>query len=571
MFSSIDIRINLDIVMCIKRQIVVCGTGIVDGCADGNVAVPSRRIAIINRLNSDISILKTCFYGVDVNGRGRTTRRKYPGRGFGHIVVRIHDFQVVGVDEPRAGLAVRSGRVDGASDVHRLVARSLDEAAVARLRATLRLDARAGHDIGVVLCNHLDRAAVAVCPSIGGDDGLAAKRHRVGRINTDIARVSDRAIGFNPAKIHNIYTGNLDIATDGTRSAYGTIDEDRVRRRKRNVSGNQAATHVDITASSHSHIPRRLNYTVKGSEKIGIKDNIAIGRRKTAINGNLACGLAAHALALQKFSGCHRHLLHAHHHIRGRLFAKPFNRDVSIRLDHPLDEHAAFGQDVKVATKLKRIRSIAAIADISIDVIGARREVSHLHQHLATGNAIDRQPLAGRNGRDTGIDIHAIRNGHRTSHQGHPLRSPLPLSGKRHAGLNGYFPGAVAISRFVTGHLGELRQNVGGLSTSEFRVNGALDFGLVPQPRSDRREYATHIDLRTVHERDAGRIEHPHASVGVQRTGDFGGITARYNVEELTARKAQRLPRTDIELLPINQRRACMGGKRGVVGINLRE
>ena len=538
----------------------------------GKVAHVGARIGRRCRRNRNIGQCKCGHNVVCADLRPRAVRCvRIRGRVHVGISRTGHDFHIVRIDKPRAGLAVGRSRVNTTLDTHRLVAGGLDETAVAGLRAALRLDARTGHDVGVVLRDHLNRAAVAVHARIRRDDGLAAKRHRVGGINTDVPRVTDRAIRFNPTKIPHIHTRNRDIATNVTRSTYGTIDENLARRSKRNVAGYHAAAHINITAGCHSHIPRRLHHAVKGREKIGIQDNISIGRRKTTIDGDLAGGLAAHALALQKLSGSHGHLLHAHHHIGGCLFAKPDNRDVSIRLDHALDEHAAFGQDIKIATEMKRIRCIATITEIGIDIIGARREVSHLHRHPAAGNAIHLQPLASRNCRNTGIDIHAIRNSHRTPHKGHPLRSPLPLSGKRHAGFDGYHSCAFAISRFVAGHRSELRQNVGGLSTIEFRINGALDFGLVPKPRSDSREYAAHIDLRTIHERNAGRVEHPHASIGVQCTGDFGGITARYNVEEPVACKAQRLPRTDIELLPINQRRTCMSGERGVVGINLRE
>ena len=570
MCPSIDIRIDLDIVMCIERQIVVCGTRIIYAGSDNDVTGLCARSSRISCLDRHRSRLQSRFQGINIKIR-RFIRRSIRIRRRNRRIRCVTNGEVVGVDEPRAGLAVRGGRINTALDVHRLVTRSLDETAVATRRAALRLDARAGHDVGVVLRDHLNHAAIAVRSGIRRDQGSTAKRHRVGGINTDIARVTNRSIRFNSAKIPHVHTGNRDIATNGTRNTYGTIDENFVRRRKRHVAGNHAAAHVNITASRHCHIPRRLHHAIKGREKIGIQDNISLGRRKATIDGDLTSGLAAHALALQKLSGSHRHLLHAHHHIGGCLFAKPLNSDVSFRLDHALNEHAAFGQDVKIAIEMKRIRGIAAIADVGIDVIGARREVSHLHRHLSTRNAINLQLFAGRNCRDTGLDIHAIRNSHRTPHQGHPLRSLTPLAGKCHAGFDGYIPRAVTVSRFVTGHRGELRQNVGSLSTLEFRINGALNLGLVPKPCGNHREEAAHIDLRTIHERDTGRVKHPHASISVQRTGDFGGVAPGDDIEELIARKTQRLPRTDIELLPINQRRVCSGGERGVVGINLRE
>ena len=136
-----------------------------------------------------------------------------------------HDLHVVRVDEPDTGLAVGGGGVDSALDVHRLVARCLDEAAVARLRAALRLDAGPLHQVGVVLRDHLDGAAFAVGAGVGGDDGILAERNRVRGVDADGSGVSDRPVCGDRAEIAHVVAGNGHVAAGDARRADRSVDK----------------------------------------------------------------------------------------------------------------------------------------------------------------------------------------------------------------------------------------------------------------------------------------------------------------------------------------------------------
>ena len=153
--------------------------------------------------------------------------------------------------EPSARLAVGSGDVDCSVYVHGLVAGGLDETAVAGLRAALRLNAGTLHQVGVVLRDHLDGAAVAVGAGVGGDDGILAKGNRVGGVDADSSGVADRPVCGNRAEVADVVAGNSHVAAGDARRADRPVHKHLIGRGEGHVavSGGDAAVHRHLAGS----------------------------------------------------------------------------------------------------------------------------------------------------------------------------------------------------------------------------------------------------------------------------------------------------------------------------------
>ncbi len=249
--AAVDCRANRDFVVGGKGQ-TLGFIRVVDRCADGYVSI--FRTTGVRRLDFNICRVKSQFNIVDFQLRtvscwfkrirNRCSRRRI-----------IDNLNVRRVDEPGARIAVGSSGIDAPLDAHRLVARGFDEAAVAGLRAALRLNAGTLHQVGVVLRDHLDGAAVAVGAGVRGDDGILAKGYRVRGVDADSSGVADSSVCGDRAEVADVVAGNSHVAAGDARRADRPVHKHLIGRGEGHVAVRclYAAVHRDAPCGRGAH------------------------------------------------------------------------------------------------------------------------------------------------------------------------------------------------------------------------------------------------------------------------------------------------------------------------------
>ena len=262
----------------------------------------------------------------------------------------------------------------------------------------------------------------------------------------------------------------------------------------------------------------------------------AVDSLDRAVNGDSSGRRRADALALKELARRDGHLLVADDRRRRILVGNRRKVDVALRDDGPPDVDEAFGLDIHIAGRpvLAPDRYVAELHADTVKLLAAGRETAEIERHEAARDVVDDDFRASGRGEFPDLREVAALQVDRPSGKGRLLRRK----------------GAADVGFNRAGRAAEHRRRHG-----QSACDGVLDLRLVGEGRRRDGKESADVHVGTVKERHAGRIEHPEGAVRNKIAGDLGLVPPGDHVEELRTVEIEGLPATDVERLPVDQRR----------------